>query len=253
MPLERTGDARLAALARSGDAAAREMLIRRHGRLVRRLARGFGSSGFSQDDLMQTGYVALILAVERFDPGRGVQFGTYAAALIRGELQHMLRDQGWSIRVPRSLQEIGSAAVRQRELLAQSEGRQPSVADIASSLGLAPGSVRDGLAARGAYRADALGADEDERVGAGDAGYERVERSLDLAAALPRLPVRQREIVLLRFEHDMTQRAIAERLGLSQVHVSRLLRAALATLRGLLEDAPAPPPRAAAPPVSALE
>lgn len=239
---EWAGDARLAVRARAGDAAACDELVLRHGGLVRRLARGFAVPGVPQEDLVQTGYVALIRAAGRFDPARGVHFRTYAAAVVRGELRHVLRDQAWSVRVPRSLQEIGSAAAHERERLTRPDGSPPRVAEIAASLGVDADRVRDGLAAREAFRADPVDAAEDERLAAPDSGYERVERILDLAAALPRLTSPQREIMRLRFEQDLTQRAIATRLGLSQAHVSRLLRAGLDTLRALLEDAPAPEP-----------
>lgn len=236
--LRQTSDERLARAAREGDPAARETLIVRHRRLVPRVARSFRSAGFPFEDLLQAGTIGLILAADRFDPDRGVQFATYARVLIRGELQHLLRDHGWAVRVPRPLQELGYAAAGEAARLTQEQGAAASVADISASLGADSDRVAEALSARDAYRASGLWeeADEDEDAGTTEAlavedpGFVHAEDRLAIAAALPHLPVRQRRIIALRFWRGMKQEGIARELGVSQMHVSRLLGLALRNL-----------------------
>ena len=238
--LEQRSDARLAIAAQAGDTAAREALILRHRALIPRVARAFRWAGFADEDLHQAGTIGLIVAVDRFQPERGVRFATYACALIRGELQHMLRDQGWAVRMPRSLQDLGRAAARERDRLTQEGGAPASIADVSASLGEDGERVAEALQARDAYRTvDApQGSDADdeapdsgvESLPVTDHGFERAEHLLAIKAALPRLPVRQRRIVALRFWGGLTQERIASELGVSQMHVSRLLRMALRTL-----------------------
>lgn len=234
--LQHAGDAQLVRSAQAGDTAAREALILRHRRLVPRIARAFRSAGFPHEDLVQAGTVGLILAVDRFDPDRGVRFPTYACALIRGELQHLLRDQGWAVRVPRPVQELGLAATREEGRLSQAQGAPATVAEIAASLGRDDAQVADALSARSAYRTMELREDDGDEAPAvrgllvDDPGFEQAEHRLAIAAALPRLPVRQRRIIALRFWRGMQQERIARELGVSQMHVSRLLGAALRNL-----------------------
>lgn len=234
--LEQAGDGRLACAAQAGDRAARDELILRHRRLVPRIARTFRTAGMPFEDLLQAGTIGLILAVDRFDPERGVRFATYATALIRGELQHLLRDQGWAIRVPRSVQELGYAAVREQARLSQVRSAPATVADISASLGEDPVRVAEALQAREAYRASDLRDDDGEDIDVVEAlsvdepGFDAVEHHMAIAAALARLPVRQRRIIALRFWAGMTQEWIARELGISQMHVSRLLRVALRNL-----------------------
>jgi RNA polymerase sigma-B factor len=238
--LTRAGDEQLAVSAQAGDDAARETLIMRHRRLVWRVARAFRSAGFPLEDLHQAGTIGLIVAVDRFDPERGVRFATYARALIQGELQHLLRDHGWAVRVPRSLQELGRAAVDEEVRLTQAGGAPASTADISASLNEDGALVAEALQAWTAYRAvrwfdEADGADSDDpairdALSVDDPGFEHAEDRLAIAAALPRLPVRQRRIIALRFWRGMKQKHIASELGMSQMHVSRLLAAALQNL-----------------------
>jgi RNA polymerase sigma-B factor len=238
-------DEQLATRARGGDARAREALILRHRRLVGRLARDFRASGFADEDLRQAGTVGLILAVDRFQPEKGARFVTYACVTIRGELQHLLRDHGWAVRVSRPVQDLGRRAAAEHERLSQRLGRRPATEELARALDETPDAVEEALQARAAYRAAPIAAEDDPATqgpGALDAGFERVEMSTDLAAALSRLPLRERRILSLRFEGDMSQRVIAHELGISQMHVSRLLRAALETLREAMAGDPGPHP-----------
>ena len=235
--LRHASDGQLAAAAQAGDRAAREALIMRHRRLVPQVARGFRSAGFAFEDLLQAGTIGLILAVDRFDAERGVHFATYASALIRGELQHLLRDHGWAVRVPRPLQELGRAAVSAEVRLTQAHGAPASVDEISEALGEDSGRVAEALGARNAYRAVALSEEGDEpdmaaveALSVDEEGFEQAEHRLAIAAALPRLPVRQRRIIALRFWRGMKQEGIARELGISQMHVSRLLGDALENL-----------------------
>jgi RNA polymerase sigma-B factor len=236
--LRHASDEQLASAAQAGDRAAREALIMRHRGIVPRLARQFRSAGFPFEDLIQAGTIGLILAVDRFDPDRGVRFATYAAALVRGELQHLLRDHGWAVHVPRPLQELGRAAVGARSSLAQEHGAPPSISEISEELGEDSRRVAEALSARTAYRAVALADESDEEpdvagveaLAIEERGFEEAEHRLAIAAALPRLPVRQRRIIALRFWRGMNQAGIARELGISQMHVSRLLGTALQNL-----------------------
>jgi RNA polymerase sigma-B factor len=236
--LSHASDEQLADAAQAGDRAAREALIMRHQRLVPQVARPFRSSGFPFEDLLQAGTIGLILAVDRFESGRGVRFATYASALIRGELQHLLRDHGWAVRVPRPLQELGRAAVSAEVRLTQAQGTPASICEISEALGEDSGRVAEALGARNAYRAVTLweeGDDEPdmaaiEALSVDEVGFEEAEHRLAIAAALPRLPMRQRRIIALRFWRGMKQEGIARELGISQMHVSRLLGVALQNL-----------------------
>jgi RNA polymerase sigma-B factor len=236
--LAHASDEQLAVYAQAGNRAAREALIMRHRRLVPQIARSFRSAGFAFDDLHQAGTIGLILAVDRFDPERGVRFATYASTLIRGELQHLLRDHGWAVRVPRPLQELGRAAIGAQSSLTQAQGAPASIDDISEELGEDSRRVAEALSARGAYRAIGLweeGEDEPdlaaaEALSVDEPGFEEAEHRIAIAAALPRLPVRQRRIIALRFWRGMKQEGIARELGISQMHVSRQLGDALENL-----------------------
>jgi RNA polymerase sigma-B factor len=233
-------DEQLAGRARAGDGRAREALILRHRGLVARIAREYRGAGFADEDLRQAGSVGLILAADRFRPEHGTRFVTYASVTIRGELQHLLRDHGWSVHVPRPVQELGRRAAGEQARLSQRLGREPSTEEVAAAVDEDAAAVGEALQARAAYRAAPLnGTDDDAGLPAIDDGFQHVENALDLAAALPRLPLRERRILALRFERDMSQRVIARELGISQMHVSRLLRSALATLREVMEESAA--------------
>jgi RNA polymerase sigma-B factor len=230
--------------------ADRDQLILRHTGLVRAIGRRYAGRGIALDDIVQTGYIGLISAVDRFDPARGVPLEAYAARTIEGEIMHLFRDRGWAVRVPRGLQELSRRVSRISERMYQELGRRPTAAEIAQAGGHTEEEVLEALRARQAYIADSLadsGRDgEDSANDAGraaralrieDGGLAIAEHRGDLERAMRRLPAREREIVRLRFGHDMTQSEIAERIGVSQMHVSRLLRSALAVLREELEAA----------------
>ena len=220
------------------DQRAAEQLVTGNLRFVVKIAFEYRTYGVRLLDLIQEGNLGLLVAVDRFDPGRGVRFATYASALIRGELQHLLRDHGWAVRVPRPLQELGRAAVDVEVTLTQAHGAPPGIHEISEELGEDSGRVAEALGARNAYRAVALweeGDDEPdmdtvEALSVDELGFEEAEHRLAIAAALPRLPVRQRRIIALRFWRGMKQEGIARELGISQMHVSRLLGAALENL-----------------------
>ena len=212
----------------------RDTLIMQNASLVRAIARRYRGRGVSGDDLVQTGYLGLIQAVDRYDPGRGVPLSGYAARMIEGEILHLFRDQGWSVRVPRGLQELGRRASRAADDLAHSLGREPELSEIAAALAERPEAVAEALEARNAFHATSLSAGDDDGERhplVDDAGYDGViDRDL-VARAMSTLPPRERRILVMRFQREMTQAEIAERIGISQMHVSRLLRRSLDRLR----------------------
>jgi RNA polymerase sigma-B factor len=208
----------------------RDEQILRHSGLVRGIARRYAGRGIAMDDLVQTGYLGLIQAVDRFDAGRGVPLHGYAARMIEGEILHLLRDHGWSVRVPRPLQELGRRAVRVRDELAHQLGREPDAEEIAEALDETAESVLAALNARSAYQATPLNGDDSELDGIRDRGLDAVENRDLVERAMRYLPERERWILEMRFQHELSQAEIAERVGISQMHVSRLLRASLERL-----------------------
>ena len=241
-------DEQLALQAHAGDKSARDRLILRHRRLVHTVARQYRSSGVAHEDLIQAGTIGLIVAVDRFDPNRGSSFTNYARALIRGELQHQLRDQGWAVRVPRLMQDLGFAAARESEGLTQRIGRPPTVGEIAAALREEPAAVAEALEARDAYMTVELpletdsthahDGDEPRALATVDRGFEEVEADLTIAAVLRRLPPRLRRVIILHFWGGMTQQMIARDIGVSQMQVSRLLRSALEALEEIIDISP---------------
>ena len=227
---------------------ARDELVTIHLPLVQYLARRFRDRGEPLEDLVQVGTIGLIKAVDRFDPQRGVEFSTYATPTIVGEIKRHFRDKGWAIRVPRRLQElrmsIGSATAE----LSQKSGRSPTVAELAEHIGVSEDEIIEGLEGAQAYSTSSLdaqvggeGGDDSpmlaDRLGADDPDLEGVEYRESLKPLLAALPARERRILVLRFFHGMTQSQIAEEVGISQMHVSRLLAKSLAQLReGLADD-----------------
>ena len=222
----------------------RDAMIMRYAPLVRSIARRYVGRGMPYDDLVQTGYLGLIQAVDRFDPGRGVPLRVYAARTINGEIMHLFRDRGWAVRVPRSLQELGRRVKTTSESLAHTLGRNPTVDEIADALEESPDQVSDGMHVLRAYAAEPLvdnpgDHDSDAHRSTGgvdivEPGFERVLDRDVLARAMRALEPRERRIVALRFFDERTQSEIAERMGISQMHVSRLLRKALADMRAEL-------------------
>nr|WP_211177130.1 RNA polymerase sigma factor SigF [Pseudonocardia acidicola] len=211
--------------------------------IVRHIARRFAGRGEPVDDLEQAGTVGLINAVDRFDPGRGVDFLSYAVPTITGEVRRYFRDRTWSMRVPRRLKELQGAINGVIGPLSQELGRAPKPSEIAARLGLDTDEVLEGLDAQQVYRSTSLdelvaGADAalSETLGVADAELEKVEYRQTLAPLLDELPKRERMILVLRFFGNMTQTQIAEKVGISQMHVSRLLAQTVAQLRQRMNE-----------------
>ena len=228
-----------------GDLEARDELVDRFLPLARRLAQRYQRRLEPIDDLVQVASIGLIKAIERFDPSRGHAFSSFAVPTISGELKRHFRDCGWAVHVPRGVQERVIDVNRAVERLARELRRSPSAAEIAGSLGLTTEEVLEAMEAALAYDAVLLepprGRDPDdagpgvEALGEDDGGYELVDYRSALAAALRTLPPRERVVLHLRFFEDMTQAQIGERIGISQMHVSRLARRALTRLQVVAE------------------
>jgi RNA polymerase sigma-B factor len=214
--------------------------------LARRLAARYRHAGESQEDLEQVAYLGLVKAVDRYDPSAG-PLVRYAVPTILGELRRHFRDKGWGVHVPRSVQENLLTVNRATERLATTLGRTPRARDIAAFTGLALDDVIEALDAGASYTPAALdapqrGAESEARslgdgLGSVDPNYELVELGQSIGPAFRELSARERAIVRLRFFEDLTQAEIAERVGVSQMHVSRLLRRALDTLNGAVGEA----------------
>ena len=213
--------------------------------LAHHLAHRYSGRGEPADDLKQTAAIGLIKAIDKFDPTRGVDFAGYAIPTIIGELKRHFRDRTWDIRVPRRLQELRLTISEANSCLLQTLGRSPTVADIAAHLKVTEEEVREGLEGARAYNAVSLSAPsgDGERatelgdmLGGVDAGFELADLRTTLGPALADLDEREQKILTLRFYGNLTQSQIAERIGVSQMHVSRLLSRALAKLRGQLGE-----------------
>jgi RNA polymerase sigma-B factor len=235
-------DAELFARARAGEALAREQLVWRFLPMARTIARRYARGGEPLDDLVQVASVALMKALDRFDPERGVPFPGFAVPTIVGELKRHLRDTRWAAYVPQRMRERVLEIDRAAESLRNVLGRSPTVDELARRVGIEAAEVADALRAATAYQAVSLdspayraraesGPAIVESLGAEEERYELVEYRATIEAALTALPSRQRAILRLRFHDDLTQSEIAQRLGVSQMHVSRLLRQALGRLR----------------------
>jgi len=226
---------------------ARDELVTIHLPLVEHLARRFRDRGEPHDDLVQVGTIGLIKAVDRFDQDRGVEFSTYATPTIVGEIKRHFRDRGWSIRVPRRLQELRQQIGQATAELSQQSGRSPTVAELAKALDLSEEEILEGIESAQAYSTlsidSAGGGDDDsepssltETLGSEDEALEGVEYRESLKPLLAALTERERQIIMMRFFKNMTQAQIAEEVGVSQMHVSRLLTRALLELRAGLAD-----------------
>lgn len=219
------------------DAEAREQLVLLHRPLAEYLARRFSGRGESREDLEQVATIALIKAIDRFDLSRDVKFSTYATATIVGELKRHFRDKGWALRVPRRLQETGLKVSKSVSELSQQLGRSPTVSEIAKATGLDPEEVLEGMETAYAYSTASLDAPADEgtstvqQLGQEDETLELLEGWATVAPALKTIPARERQILYLRFFRGLTQTQIAAELGISQMHVSRLLLRTLRVLR----------------------
>jgi RNA polymerase sigma-B factor len=226
---------------RGDDPAARAALVERFLPLAGMLARRYHGGGEPLDDLFQVASLGLLKAIDRFDPERGIAFSTFAVPTILGELKRHFRDKGWSLRVPRELQELAARVESASHLLLHELQRAPTPSEIAERLGVSVEQVVEAHQAASARRADSLdrvssSEDGDERhvidtLGDEDPGFRQAEHSATLGSLMSVLNDREREILRLRFAEDLTQSEIGERVGLSQMHVSRLLRQAIAQLR----------------------
>jgi RNA polymerase sigma-B factor len=231
----------LVRLHRHGDPAAREALVERFLPLARQLARRYQHGGEQLDDLVQVASLGLLKAIDRFDPSRETAFSSFAVPTILGELKRHFRDKGWSVRVPRDLQELSVRVDRVTEQLGRELGRAPTLAEVAERTGASEEQVLEAREAAGAYRAVSLDRprDDDEEgegsmaatMGSEDPGFGVAEDAATVERLMRVLSDREREVLRLRFAEDLTQSEIGARVGVSQMHVSRLIRQAVAQLR----------------------
>lgn len=240
----------LTAYHRDGDLRARTLLIERMMPLVRHIARRYANRGEPLDDLVQVGSVGLIKAVDRFDLGRGVKLSTFAAPNIAGEIKRHFRDRGWSIRVPRDIQELNAKLTQATDRLTTKLSRSPTIAELAVAVKATEEQVLDALQGAQSYSTvsfeEPIGENRTalELLGDEDPEFMTAERRVLLDDGMHALADREQEIVRLRFFDGLTQREIAERVGISQMHVSRLIRRSLEDMRQRMADAtPASAPR----------
>ena len=238
-------EAKFRELAATGSTEVRNELVESFVPLAEFFAKRYRDRGVESQDLRQVAQLALVKAVDRFDPDFGVQFSTFAGRTIDGEVKKYFRDKSWAVRVPRSLQER-SALIRQvREQLSIENGRPPTIDELAEAAELSVDEVIEGLDAQTAYRANSLdvgGGDDEEgtslssRLGSHDPGFNQTELEMAVGDMLSELSERDRTIIELRFYEELSQSEIAERIGISQMHVSRLLRRTFEELRTKLRD-----------------
>jgi len=225
-----------------GDPTAREALVQRHLPLVRSLARRYAGRGESLEDIEQVGSIGLIKAIDRYELSREVALTTYATPNIVGEIKRHFRDKGWAIRVPRALQELNGKMGPTIERLTARLGRSPSIAEIAKEFQTTPEQVLEAMEAGSAYAPQSLSAGPDgdseldpmETIGNVDEEFARTDERTSLEPALQLLPEREQLILKLRFEEGLTQTQIADKIGISQMHVSRLIRRSLERMRAQL-------------------
>jgi len=227
-------------------AGARDALVHLHLPLVEHCARRFRNRGEPYEDLVQVGTIGLLKSIDRFDPDRGVEFSTYATPTVIGEIKRYFRDKGWAIRVPRRLQELRMQINGATADLTQSLGRSPTASELADRIGCTVEDIVEGLESSNAYSTlslDAAASSDDsppamlESLGIDDEGLENVELRESIKPLLDRLPAREKQILMLRFFRNMTQSQIATEVGVSQMHVSRLLTRTLDSMRIALQQA----------------
>ena len=240
----RSVESLLIAYHRGGDESARESALVELMPLVRALASRYAGRGEPLEDLVQVGSLGLIKAFDRFDVDRGVDFTSYAIPTIVGEIRRHFRDKAWAMHVPRRLKELSLKLSRTLDELTTELGRSPTIAELALAIGVEEEDVLDALDSANAYTTRSLhapyedGGDDSlaDKLGTEESGYAEVEDGALVAAGLDGLDERERQIVELRFFEEMTQSQIAAEIGISQMHVSRLLRRALATMKGRIEE-----------------
>lgn len=232
---------------RTKDPAIRNTLVSIHLNLVRFLAGKFANRGELIEDLIQVGNIGLINAIDRFDPSRGTKFSTYATPTIVGEIRRYFRDKAWSLKVPRHLQELNLAANKAIEILSQELGRSPTIEEIAYSINTSEEETIEAIELGGAYETISLDSrlpfenestqmNLAEFLGNNDGSLDTLEKYGDLNNALECLDAREKSIIYLRFFKDLSQTEVAEKLNISQMHVSRLQQKALKRLKDLLSE-----------------
>jgi RNA polymerase sigma-B factor len=230
------------------DPSAREELVTRYLPLAESLARRFSGRGEAHDDLFQVASLGLLNAIDRFDTAREVQFTTYAAATIVGEIKRHFRDKGWAVRVPRRLQEVGLRMNAVLPELSQELGRAPTVAELAERCDASPEEILEAMEASQAYSTSSLDAPSSDEgaapidvLGTEDESLALLEEWAAVAPAVRNLPQRERTVLYLRFFRGLTQSEIARRVGVSQMHVSRILAQSLRSLRETVAPGVLPP------------
>ena len=236
---------------KQGDQAARAELVKRYLPLARKLSRRYGGAREPFEDLLQVASLGLVKAVDRFDPSRGTAFSSFAVPTIMGELKRYFRDQGWAVHVPRGAQERAVKVEDAQNKLSARTGHAPTVGEIAEYLELSLEDVLDALETSRAHHAASLDAPSDDgdsdgatvvdTIGRNDPRLDGIETRLTVGAAAGQLTERERTVLGLRFVHDMTQTEIAERVGVSQMQISRILRRSIARLGELADAGPQAP------------
>jgi len=231
---------------RTGDRRLRNELVEQHRGSADYFVKRYGRRGVPEDDLRQVALLAIVHAVDRFDPEMGVAFSTFASRTIEGEIKRYFRDRTWSVRPPRRAQELHLQLRRADEELTHRLGRAPTMAELAVEVDASEDHVIEALEAGVARQATStdqpMGTDADagalgDRIlGVGDAGYDDVDQQIVVRQLLDTLPDREREVIRLRFFENLTQPEIAERMGVSQSYLSRIIRRTLVDLRGELSD-----------------
>jgi RNA polymerase sigma-B factor len=229
------------------DPAIARELVEAHSGLAHRLAGRFSNRGESQEDLTQVAMLGLVKAIDGFDPDRGLRFSTYATPTILGELKRYFRDRGWAVRLPRRVHDLYLTVQHAIDELAQELGRSPSIPEIAERVCASVDDVIEAIEAGGLRRSASIdarvGPDEERSIasslGDEDPRLASIDRNLTLAAVVKRLPDVEQEVVRLRFVEGLTQLEIAQRVGRSQMQISRLLARSLERLRGWVSEAPA--------------
>ena len=234
-----------AELRETDDPQLRDYLIKRHDGLVRHVGKAYQESAESYEDILAVGREGLINAVDRFDPGHGTKFATFAVPTIRGEIQRYFRDQTWGIHVPRRIQELSAMTRKMREEMTQQQGRPPSYADLAQKLSVSEEELSEAMEVGRQYdlvslEAGAGQASEEapsylDQAGEDDEQIEQLADQDELFSAIKQLPPRQQVILVLRFYRELSQQEVARRLGISQMHVSRLQHKATDQLKEILQ------------------
>ncbi len=234
-----------AELRETDDSQLRDYLIKRHEGLVRHVGKAYQESAESYEDILCVGREGLINAVDRFDPSRGTKFATFAVPTIRGEIQRYFRDQTWSIHVPRRIQELSAMVRQMREQMTQVEGRPPSYTDLAHKLSVSEEELIEAVEVGRQYDLVSLDASAGQsseeapsyldQTGEEDEQITRLADRDELFSAIKQLPARQQVILVLRFYRELSQQEVARRLGISQMHVSRLQHKATDQLKEILQ------------------